>query len=102
MSTRCLSVYAKCKEKKNTNAKSDIPVPDHAKTVLGKKQKNKLFRCYSHTFEKNDLNFVNINGSMSSCNTIFAIMNPTHLHRTNEENINKTIEKFNKKKVTEQ
>lgn len=36
-----------------------------------------LFICY--TFEKKDLNFVNINGSMSSCKTIFAIMNPTHL-----------------------
>jgi hypothetical protein len=32
-----------------------------------------------HTVVKKDLNFMNMEGSMSSRNTILAIMNPTHL-----------------------
>lgn len=46
--------------------------------ILGKKG-NAIIHMSCYTFEKKDLNFVNINGSMSSCKTIFAIMNPTHL-----------------------
>lgn len=39
----------------------------------------KMENFASYTFMRNDLNFIKIKGSMSSRNTIFAIINPTHL-----------------------
>lgn len=39
----------------------------------------KMENSASYTFMRNDLNLVKTKGSMSSRNTIFAIINPTHL-----------------------
>uniref|UniRef100_A0A9I9ED36 Uncharacterized protein n=1 Tax=Cucumis melo TaxID=3656 RepID=A0A9I9ED36_CUCME len=67
--------------KDNKNAKLNIPVTDPANADSWKRGSggNAIIQMSCYTFVKKDLNFVNINGSMSSCKTIFAIMNPTHL-----------------------
>ena len=43
------------------------------------------------TFMRNDLNFMKINGSMSSRSTIFAIIDPTHLFNMDETEFSTSV-----------